>query len=181
MKWKHWKTISFMVLIGVTVCIAAYAGRHERGKNSLPAAVKTAIQALYPEAVIEEVEVEREGLKLYEVELEQDNGQEVEVTVSSDGTIVEVETEVAMGSIPQVVAEAIAQVSEGAKIKEIEKEVTYAVVRLVNLDTPRITYEAELIKDGKKSEIKVAADGTVLELKTENDDDDYGDDDDDDN
>lgn len=168
MKWKHWKMVCFMVLIAAIVCVVTYAGAN---KVSLPAAVKAAIEKAYPGAEIEEAEVEEEGLKLYEVELEQASGQEVEVTVAPDGTIVEVETEVAVENLPQAVAKAITQAGGGAKIKEAGKEVTYAVVRLVKLDTPRITYEAELIKDGKTSEIEVAEDGTVLELKAKDDDD----------
>ncbi len=90
MKRKHLKLIGSMILIGAMVCVLTYAGRHR--ETSLPAAVEAAIKALYPQAVIEEVQVEQEGLKVYEVELEQ-NRQDVEVTVAPDGTIVEVETD----------------------------------------------------------------------------------------
>ncbi len=175
MKDKHWKLVGFMVLAIVTVCVVAYAGKCR--KVSLPEAVKAAIDALYPQATIEEAKEEEEGLKVYEVELEED-GQEVELTVAPDGTIVEVETEVAMDSLPAAVAAALAQAAEGAEVKEISQEVTYWVVILKKLDAPETTYEVELIKDGKKSEIEVAADGTILEQsewkgdRAEKDDDD---------
>jgi len=50
-----------------------------------------------------------------------------------------------------------------ATIKEVEKEVTYAVVKLVKLDEPQTSYEAELSREGAECEIEVAADGTILE------------------
>jgi uncharacterized membrane protein YkoI len=174
MKWRHWKFVGFMVFIGMAVCVVAYAGKCK--KVSLPEAVKAAIDALYPQATIEDAKEEEEGLKVYEVELEQ-NGGEVELTVALDGTIVEVETEVAMDSLPAAVAAALAQAAEGAEVKEISKEVTYWVITLKRLDAPETTYEAELIKDGKEIEIEVAADGTILEQEVKDDD---GDDDDED-
>ncbi len=179
MKRKHLKLIGSMILIGAMVCVLTYAGRHR--ETSLPAAVEAAIKALYPQAVIEEVQVEQEGLKVYEVELEQ-NRQDVEVTVAPDGTIVEVETELAMEDLPPAVAAAITQAAEGARIKEVIEEVTYAVVKLVKLDRPQTSYEAELIRDGKISEIEVAADGTILEQgdNGEDNDDKCAEDDDDD-
>lgn len=162
MKWRHLKQVGLMVLVGTMMCAVVYAHKHKGKKTWLPDAVKAAIKASYPGAEIEEIEKEYEGLKVWEVELEQ-NEQEFEVTFAPDGTIVEVETEVSMESLPKAVAEAITKAAAGAKIKEVEKEVIHAVVKLVKLDAPKTVYEAELIKNGKKCEIEVAADGTVLE------------------
>ncbi len=123
---------------------------------------KAALDALYPNAEIEEAKVEKEGLKVYEVELEQ-NGREIEVTLAKDGTLLEVETEMTLQALPEAVAKAIEKASEGATIKEVSKEVTYAVVKLVKLAQPQTSYEAELSKEGAECEIEVAADGTILE------------------
>ena len=65
--------------------------------------------------------------------------------------------------LPGPVAKAIEKAAEGATIKEVEKEVTYAVVKLVKLDEPQTSYEAELSREGAECEIEVAADGTILE------------------
>jgi uncharacterized membrane protein YkoI len=178
MRWEHWKPVVIVALIGLTVCVVTYAGKQK--ETDLPAAVKTAIESLYPQAVIEEAEAEEEGLKVYEVELKQ-KGKEFEVTIGPNGTIVEVESKLTMEDLPAAVAEAIAKAAAGASVKQVEQEVTYAVVKLIKLDKPMTTYEAELIKDGEEREIEVAADGTVLELKVKDDDkDDKGDDDDED-
>jgi uncharacterized membrane protein YkoI len=171
MKWKRWKLVGLVVLVGVMVCAATYAGKCKKKKICLPDAVKGAINALYPDAVIEEVKVEKEGPKVYEIELRL-NGQEFEVTVAPDGTIIEIESEVAIDGLPDAVKAAIAKAIEGAEIKKVEEEVTYWVVTLKKLETPQTTYEVELIKDGKEIEIEVAADGTILKEKVEDKDDD---------
>jgi len=171
MRWRHWKSVGLVILVGVMVCAATYAGKCRKKKICLPDAVKAVISALYPEAVIEKVEVEKEGPKVYEIELSL-NGQEFEVTVAPDGTIIEIESEVAIDSLPDAVKAAIAKAIEGAEIKKVEEEVTYWVVTLKKLETPQTTYEVELIKDGKEIEIELAADGTILKEKVEDKDDD---------
>ncbi len=162
MKRKDLRLVYIAMVVSVIACVVTYAGKDEQKKCHLPPAAKAALDALYPNAEIEEVEVEKEGLKVYEVELEQ-NGQEVEVTLAADGTLMEVETEMTVQDLPEPVAKAIEKAAEGATIKEVEKEVTYAVVKLVKLDEPQTSYEAQLSREGAECEIKVAADGTILE------------------
>lgn len=159
MKRKNSKLVYIAMVICVIASVVTYAGK---GEKNLPLAVRTALEALYPNAEIEETEVEKECLKIYEVELEQ-NDQEVEVAVAPDGTILEVETEITLQDLPEAVAQAIAEAAEGATIKEVSREVTYAVVKLVSLDQPQTSYEAELSKQGAECEIEVAEDGTILE------------------
>jgi len=162
MKRKDLRLVYIAMVICVIACVVTYAGKDEQKKCRLAPGAKAALDALYPNAEIEEVEVKKEGLKVYEVELEQ-NGQEVEATLAADGTLVEVETEMTVEDLPEPIAKAIEKAAEGATIKEVEKEVTYAVVKLVKLDEPQTSYEAELSREGAKCEIEVAADGTILE------------------
>ena len=162
--------VGLVVFVGAMVCAVTYAGRHRKKNVQLPEAVREAVDMHYPQAVIEEVKREKEGPKIYEIELEQ-NGQDFELTVAPDGTVVETESEVAVDSLPDAVKKAILDVASGARIKEVSKEITYLVVKLVALDEPRTTYEAELDKAGKEIEIEVAADGTVLKVKAEEDED----------
>jgi len=162
MKRKDLKLLYIAMVICVTACVFTYAGKRKLSKPCLPLAAKTALDTLYPNAEIEEVEVEKEGLKAYEVELEQ-NGQEVEVTLALDGTLMEVETEITTQALPEAVAKAIETAAEGAIVNEVSKETTYAVVELVKLNQPQTSYEAKLCKEGTICEIEVAADGTILE------------------
>ncbi len=177
MKRKYLRLTGIVMLIGAMACILAYGAK--TGEVSLPDVVKAAINKLYPKATIEEAEVEEEGVKVYEIELKQD-GQEFEVTVAPDGTIIETEAEITLADVPEAVKAAVAGAAGGAEVKDICKEITYAVVKLVALDKPQTTYEAEVVIDGQEVELKLAADGTILSREVEDDDDDEGDDDDED-
>jgi hypothetical protein len=173
------------MVICLIACVITYAGKCKQNKSCLPPAARAALDALYHNAEIEDTEVEKEGLKVYEVQLEQ-NDREVEVTLAPDGTLIEVETEIAFRGLPEPVAKAIEKAAEGATIKEVSREVTYAVVKLVKLDQPQTSYEAELRKQGAECEIEIAEDGTILEQSKWEKCDDHehkcksGDDDDDD-
>lgn len=165
MKASKWQTGCILVVVVVVLGAWAVAGKHK--EVSLPGPVKAAIEALYPQATIEESEMEKEGIAVYEVELEQGE-KEVELTIAPDGTVMEKETEVAFSDVPAAVQAAIAKAAEGAEIDEVTEEVTYWVVTLKKVETPQTTYEAEVIKDGKEMEIEVGADGSIIE---ENDED----------
>ena len=171
------KCCKLVLVAAVSVVILGVAANADKCKDVLlPDAAKAAINALYPQAVIEESKEEKEGLKVYEVEFEQ-NGQEVELTISPDGKIIEKEAEVAMGDLPAAVKAAITKASKGGQVKEIEEEVTYYVVTLKKLKTPKVTYEAEIIIDGEELEVEFASDGKLLskEVECDDDDDDYDD------
>lgn len=150
------------MVVCATACVITYAGKCKLSKSCLLPEAKAALDALYPNAEIGEAKVEKEGLKVYEVELEQ-NGQEIEVMLAKDGTLLEVETEMTVQELPEAAAKAIEKAAEGAIINEVSKETTYAVVKLIKLDQPQTSYEAELSKEGTVCEIEVAADGTILE------------------
>jgi hypothetical protein len=167
MKASKWQ--AGCILVVVVVVLVAWAGAGKHKEVSLPGPVKAAIEALYPQATIEESELEEEGIKVYEVELEQE-GKEVELTIAPDGTVMEKESEVALSDVPAAVQAAIVRAAEGAEIDEVTEEVTYWVVTLKKLEAPQTTYEAEVIKDGKETEIEVGADGSIVE----NDDEDNG-------
>jgi uncharacterized membrane protein YkoI len=172
---KHWKLVSMVVLIGAIVCVMSYAGKKEKKKNiSLPEAVKQVITEKYPGAKIESVEREDEGPVILEVKLALADGVALEVMFATDGTLMEVENEIAPVALPDAVLAALPQ---NAKIKEAEQKIIHAVLKPVKLDDPQTVYEVEVEINGKEVEIEVAADGTIISRKVE--DDDEGDDDDD--
>lgn len=174
-----------MVLMAALVTVSVYGEKESRSKKAkLPEAVAAAVQAQFPQGVIEEVETDSEGIMLYEVEVE-DGATDYELSVAPDGTIVEQEEEIAFEGLPEAVKAAI---GEGAEIGEVTKEVSYYVVTLKKLDTPKVSYEVAMKQGGHAMEIEFAADGTVLakeKIQPHDDDDDddngkSGDDDDDD-
>ena len=144
----------------------------EEAKVELPPAAAEAVKAAFPKAKMEEVEVEEEeGVTLYEVELEQDDV-EMEVEVAPDGTLVEIETEIAQKDVPEAALQAIQAADPDAKIEEVKKIEIRAEIKkaeadkpaqLVKLDEAKIVYEAELKTGDKEGEITVAADGKVVE------------------
>jgi len=174
---RNWALTGILVA-GLIFVIAIPAGAGE--KVELPKAAADAVKAAFPGAEIEEVELDNEdGMKLYEVELELKDA-EIEVTVSADGVIFEVETEITVEALPKAVADALAKVAKGGKVKEVEKEEQRAVVKdgkLVTLKTPTVTYSAEIRTADGEIEVEIAADGKVLEIenkganKAEKDDD----------
>ncbi|MFQ6037831.1 MAG: hypothetical protein ACE5LV_04355 [Candidatus Aminicenantales bacterium] len=134
----------------------------------LPEPVAQAVEANVPGAEIEVVEVAEEaGITLYDIEFKADRG---EIEVAVDGTVLDIATVVTLEEIPEEAAKALKEAAEGASIQRIEKSEVRAEIakedekgKLVKLETPRYVYEAELVKDGQKGEIEVAADGTVIE------------------
>lgn len=177
------KPAKIIALAGLAVLVlaawhVAAAKAKKENKPVLPPAAAAAVKKAFPKATIDEVEREREGVVLYEVELKQ-NGKEVEVEVSPGGQIVEVGRKVAKGDLPKAVAKTLAKLAGDAKIKEIEKEEIHAVVKLVRLKKPQVVYEAEFVRNGKEVEVRIAPDGRLLgkEVEDEEDDDDDGDDD----
>jgi len=172
MKRQHSKLVIIALLIGVVACVIAYGDKDDTAL--LPDAVIAAINKLYPQSAIEEVETEKEWIKVYEIELKQNNN-EFEITVAPDGTIIETESEVTLADLPDAVKTAIAEAGGSAEVKELCQEITYAVVKLVALDQPQITYEAGVIIDGQEIEIKVAPDGTLLSKEIDDEDDDEDD------
>jgi len=177
---KTWIVIGCCITFAVMLCAVAYAEKGEK-ECSLSAAAQAAVKALFPNGVIEKCKIEEESVKVTEATLK-DNGKEAEVTLADDGTVAEVTTAEDINALPDAVAKTLK--AQGAEVKEVKKGVTYAQLKLVKLDTPITVYEAEIIKDGKKIEIEIAADGKIIEQQEkkcdkEKDDDDKKKDDDD--
>jgi uncharacterized membrane protein YkoI len=184
---RNWALTGIAVL-GLIFAVALPALAEDKPRDTdkkveLPKAAADAINAAFAGATIGEVKLEDEdGVKLYEVELKVKDA-EIEVSVSADGIIAEVETEITVEALPKVVADALAKAAEGGKIEEVTKEEQRAAVKdgkLVKLDTPTIKYCAEVVKGDKKMKVEIAADGKVLEGEKKDADDADDDDDDDD-
>ena len=114
---------------------------------------------------------------MFKVEVKEGD-KETDVKVAKDGTVMEVESEETIETVPAAVAATIK--AQNAELKEVDKEVEYAKLQVVVLDTPITTYSAEIIKDGKKIELEIAADGTIIEQEVKKCHKDKDDDDDDD-
>ncbi len=89
---KHWKSVGLMAVAGLALCIVGAVAVNQTSEQEqevsieqVPAAVKATILA--QGGTIEEIEAETEnGQTVYEAELIID-GQEVEIEVAADGTL----------------------------------------------------------------------------------------------
>jgi hypothetical protein len=156
-------------------------------EGALPKAVATAISEKIKGGKVlgaekEETYMEPQLVKLaktkttYEAKVTAD-GKTYEIVVDAAGTILKMkekegdkeekegeeadedEQVVSMDKLPDVVKAAIVKASEGGTVKKVVSE----------KEDGKTTYEAEIVVNGKESEIKVDADGKVLEKKAEGD------------
>jgi uncharacterized membrane protein YkoI len=179
---KHWK-LSVVIVVacaGLALSIGALASKHfDREEtvsiDQVPAAVRATLLA--QGGTVEEIEMEMaNGLTVYEADMTVD-GQEVEVKVAPDGSLISKGAEdegddkededgqaVSIDQIPDLVKATLLTEAQGGTIEEIELED----------EGGQLAYEADVVIDGQKFELKIAPDTGALiskELDDEEDDD----------
>jgi hypothetical protein len=140
---------------GVLLLASGASAQEKKIKRSdLPPAVEKTVAAQSSGATIRGFSTEKEnGQTLYEAEMTV-NGHSKDVSMTADGSIVEVEEQVALDSLsPEVKAGLQAKAGKG-KILKVES--------LTKKDK-LVAYEAKVETDGKKSEIQVGPDGKPLD------------------
>ena len=101
--------------------------------DKLPAKVKEAVKAKFPDAELVSAAKEKDGDKtIYEVTIK-NKKKNIDVTVSEDGKIVSVEVEIDYKALPKAVAEAFAAKYSKAKVTKCEEitkdgKVTFEVI-----------------------------------------------------
>ena len=145
------KPISLSVCLAVLGLAPAFGAEKKVKMKDLPAAVQKTVQEQTKGGQLKGVSTEVEnGKALYEAETVV-NGRSRDYVIDEAGAVVEVEDEVTLDSIPAPAKAAIKRSAGSGKILKVE---------LVTKGTT-VTYEAELLKAGKKSEVAVAADGSI--------------------
>ena len=142
------------VLLALTLalCAAAPSGASEKRVklNDLPAAVKKTVLEQSKGATLRGISQEVEkGKTYYEAELTV-NKHHRDVLIDESGAIVEVEEEVPLASLPAAVTAGIEKQSPGSKILSAES---------ISKNDKIVAYEAVVLRNGKKKEIKVGPDG----------------------
>ena len=139
---------------GLLLVGAASAQEKKIKRSDLPPAVEKTVAAQSAGATIRGFSTEKEkGQTLYEVEMTV-NGHSKDISIAPDGTIVEIEEQVALDSLsPEVKAGLQAKAGKG-KILKVES--------LTKKDK-LVAYEAQVDTDGKKSEVQVGPDGKPLD------------------
>jgi len=152
--------------IVVFVLPIATAGVDQAKERKLPEAVTQALRENRPGAEIDKLSVEKEnGIVFYDFEFKGNQG---EMDVAEDGTVLDVATIIEMKDVPDIVAAAIRSAGRGKTIKQLSRsEVRAEIVKqggkgvVSKLATPRFVYEAEF----SKGEVEISPDGKII--KTE--------------
>jgi uncharacterized membrane protein YkoI len=120
---------------------------------NLPPAVQKTVQAEIAHATLVGLTKEVEHGKLsYEIETKV-NGRSRDLSVDASGTILSVEEDVPLDSLPAVAKAAIEKQAAQGKVSKVEKVTANG----------KVIYEAAISVKGKKSEIEIAEDGTHIE------------------
>lgn len=141
--------------VSLLFCASAFAQNSETKvkMKDLPEAVRKTVQEQSKGAKVRGLTREvNNGHTYYEAELNV-NGHNKDVLIDPSGAVVEVEEQVAMSSLPLNVKTTIEKVAGKGKINGVESIMKNSSV---------IAYEAHVTTAGKKSEIKVAPDGTLI-------------------
>ena len=140
-----------MVIVGS--CIVAAGQEKKLERSALPPAVEKTVQAETKGATIKGFLTEREnGRKVYEAETVLD-GHTRDLQIATDGTLNEIEEEVAFDSLPGAVQAGLTAKAVGAKIVKVE-----SLTKRGKL----VAYEATTLRGTKKGEVQVGPDGGRL-------------------
>jgi uncharacterized membrane protein YkoI len=142
-------------LLATTLCISALGMAEEKAisRSDLPPAVEKTLQQQLQGATVKGFSAEKEdGRVVYEAQLLV-NGHTKDIQLDASGTIQEVEEEVAFDSLPIEVKASLRARAKNGKITKVES--------LIKQDK-LVAYEAQVEKNGKRSEIQVGPKGERL-------------------
>jgi len=154
------KTIALAVFAILSVGLVARADEEKIALDKVPAAVMKAVKDKFPKAEIKEAAKEVEdGKTTFEIGLKQD-GRGIDVALKEDGTILEVEKEIAVADLPKAVADALKAKYPKGEMKKAEEIVK----------GEKTSYEVVVVNNGKNQEVAISADGKILEAEKKEDD-----------
>lgn len=137
----------------LALALTATAQDRKIERSALPPAVEKAVQAETRGATIKGFAEEREhGKTFYEVETVVD-GRTRDVLFAPDGTVAEVEEEVALDSLPASVQTGLKKKAAGNSIGKVESLTKKGKV---------VAYEGHIKRNGKSAEIQVGPEGQNL-------------------
>jgi uncharacterized membrane protein YkoI len=131
--------------------------------DKLPKAIMDAIMGRFPKAEITSAEKEKEdGKVVYDIALKHE-GRKYEMDIQEDGTIIEIEKEIAMKDVPKAISDAIEAKYPKSTVKEVME-----VNKVKGKEETPIHYEVEIkTADGKEFEVIVSLDGKSVKKEGE--------------
>jgi len=146
-------------LAGVGLVASLSLAQEKVDPSKLPPKVAAALRARFPGATIVQVTKELEsGVVVYDIEMTKD-GKKHEMDCKEDGTLVDIQNEIAVKDLPAAATRAIQAKHPGCTIKE-------AGEILVVMDGKETRDHFEVIietADKKEVELTVSLDGTQIE------------------
>jgi hypothetical protein len=147
------RSVVFTLVAGFVV-VTAVAGEKRIKRSELPAAVERTVESESLAATIRGFSRESEkGKTYYEAELTV-NGHNKDLLMDTAGTIVEVEEEVAIDSLPAAVRDGLQRKTGEGKLQTVESLTKHGEL---------VAYEAHVLTHGKRSEVQVDAAGRPLQ------------------
>ena len=146
----------FVVLAASGLLLAGTSSAQEKKikRSDLPPAVEKTVAAESTGATIKGFSTEKEnGQTLYEAEMTI-NGHSKDISMTADGSIVEIEEQVAFDSLPADVKAGLQAKAGKGKILKVES---------LTKKGKLVAYEAKVDANGKKSEVQVGPDGKPLD------------------
>jgi threonine dehydrogenase-like Zn-dependent dehydrogenase len=146
-------TAAILALIATAAQLTAAQAEAHVPCKTLPAAVLHQAKVEAVDATIRGCVKDKEDGKLtYEVETLKD-GRSRDILFDASGTVLEVEQEVAAGSLPPAVSDAIARAANGSKVGKVESVTRGGVIA---------SYETTIMKKGRRQEIAFSPQGTPV-------------------
>ena len=143
-----------MLTVSLLLAGSALAQEKKIKRSELPAAVEKTVVEQSKGATIRGFNEEKEnGQTMYEVEMVV-KGHSKDVQMDASGTVQEVEEQVAMEALPT-------EVRMGLQAKAGKGQITK--VESITKRNRLVAYEAQVMTNGKKSEVQVGPDGKALD------------------
>ena len=157
--WSAWSALAGLILWSA----AAVADDKKITLDQAPGGVQNAIKARFPGAEVTSVEKEtEEGKVVYDIELKH-KGCKYEMDIQEDGTVLEIEKEMAQKELPEAVLKGIETAYPKAVLKEIME-----VYKVKGKEEKLTEYEVTLEKADKSTvEVKVSLDGKTVKPEGE--------------
>jgi len=125
--------------------------------DKVPTVVKTTLATYASDSEVKGAEKgDQDGKPVYEFDI-QKGTRKYEVAISPEGKFLGTEEDVDFKSMPEAVQKTLNDQAKGGKVSGCEKAVDA---------NNKVTYEADIVTAGKKSEIGVDADGKVVKIES---------------
>jgi uncharacterized membrane protein YkoI len=149
----HRKLVAGALAAGFLASTTAHAEEKRIRRENLPPAVEKTVAEQSQGATIKRFSKEVEhGKTYYEAELTVD-GHGRDISMAENGTIVEIEEEVALDSVPPAVNKALVKAAGSGKITKVES---------LSKNGRLVAYEAVVRSGTKQYEVRVGPDGKKL-------------------